>query len=771
MNINSQQSAYFAHSENLVGNRHVLREHLTAVARLAEGYLISTPWADEVRLAGLLHDLGKYGDAFQRRLEGKESGLDHWSGGAWLALRQHCAAAALAIQGHHIGLQHLELRALGQLDPNQLSEHHPLGLRLTAASPEDLEARLCADGLYLPSITHPMLGTSLASTVPRMLDVRCLFSALVDADFLDTEAHFQGDRCGKRYRQPGQALDAGLALQSVMARIQQTQATTLAAPHVHTVRQQLLEACLASADHDPGLFTLTAPTGSGKTLAMLAFALTHAARHGLERVVMVIPYLTITEQTACIYRSIFAADPRFGEHFVLEHHSLAGLGEERQQQDNEGKETEASHAERRRRLLAENWDAPLIVTTSVQLLESLFSNRPAACRKLHRLRRSVILFDEAQTLPAALAVPTLATLSHLAKTWGTSVVFATATQPAFGHLDDAVKKASAPGWQPREIVPDATDLFTPMKRVETLWGSPDTTIAWNDLADTLRDAPQALCIVNLKRHARTLWERLKDPTTLHLSTNLCAAHRQAVLEEVRARLAADRPVRLVATQCVEAGVDLDFPAVLRAWGPLDAILQAAGRCNREGRRAEPGRLQIFLPEDEAYPPGGYEQAAQVTKMLFRRHGEAGMKIDDPGFITAYYRELYDLAGIEQSRDGKTILDAVRDGSFPDVARTYRLIKQDAINVLVPYAPQQKVFDQLRNDADTRGLTADWIHRARPLTISLYRPKDDDPIWGALLPVPIAGWRQREQNDWFIYSVAEDYHPQLGLVPAPHVWIA
>jgi len=762
---------FFAHSENPVGRWHPLHEHLVAVAQLTVKHAGTAKWAEEARLAGLLHDLGKYGDAFQRRLQGKESGLDHWSAGAWLALKLRCAAAALAVQGHHIGLQHLDLTALGQLDPKRLAERHPLGLRLTAASLDDLESRLRADGLSPLEAAQPMLGASLTSTVSSMLDVRCLFSALVDADFLDTEAHFQGDRCGKRYRQPGQVLDADLALQAVMDRIRRTRAATRAAPQVREVRQQLLEACLDGANHDPGLFTLTAPTGSGKTLAMLAFALAHAVRNRLERVVMVIPYLTITEQTACVYRSVFAADPRFGEHFVLEHHSLAGLGEEHQQQDNEGKETELNHTERRRRLLAENWDAPLIVTTSVQVLESLFSNRPGACRKLHRLQRSVILFDEAQTLPPELAVPTLAALSHLARTWNSTVVFATATQPAFGHMDEAVKKTGAPGWEPLEIVPESIDLFTPMKRVEPHWGSPDDPVAWGVLADTLRGTPQALCIVNLKRHAKTLWERLTDPDALHLSTNMCPAHRQAVLEEVRTRMAMDQPVRLIATQCVEAGVDLDFPVVFRAWGPLDAILQAAGRCNREGRRAEPGRLQVFLPEDEAYPPGGYVQAAQVAKMLYRRHGERGMTIDDPAFITAYYRELYGLAGIDRSRDAQPILDAVCAGSFPDVARTYRLIRQDAINVLAPYTPQQALYDRLREEADNRGLTADWMRRARLLTVSLYRPKDDDPIWGALLPVPIAGWRHREQNDWFIYSVAEDYHPHLGLFPAPHVWIA
>lgn len=762
---------FFAHSSNAEGERHRLRDHLAAVADLAEKHSATTPWAEEARLAGLLHDLGKYGDAFQRRLEGKEPGLDHWSSGAWLALKMRCAAAALAIQGHHIGLQYLNKEQLGNLNTEKLAARHPLGLRLTASSLDDLKARLRDDGLTLPEVSQSVLGNSLASTVTTMLDVRLLFSALVDADFLDTEAHFQGSRCGKRYRESGPRLDAQAALSAVMARIQQTKEATRADTRVQIVRQQLLDVCLDSASHAPGLFTLTAPTGSGKTLAMLAFALSHAAKHRLERIVIAIPYLTITEQTACVYRSIFTAHPGFGEHYVLEHHSMAGLGEERHQQDNEGGEGEASHAERRRRLLAENWDAPIIVTTNVQLLESLFSNRPAACRKLHRLQRSVILFDEAQTLPAALAVPTLAALSHLAKAWGSSVVFATATQPAFSHLDDPVRKAGASGWQPHEIVPDSLDLFTPMKRVEVHWGSPDSPMSWDGLAKALKSSHQALCIVNLKRHAKTLWERMNDPDTFHLSTNLCAAHRQAVLEDVRARLAEGKPIRLIATQCVEAGVDLDFPVLYRAWGPLDAIIQAAGRCNREGRRAQPGRLHVFLPEDEGYPPGGYEQATQVAKMLFRRYGTNGMKIDDPAFITAYYRELYDLAGIERAKDSQVILEAVRAGSFPDVARHYRIIKQDAINVVVPYAPQQALYDRLRDEADRQGLTVGWIRRARPLAVSLYRPRDDDPVWDALLPVPVAGWRYREQNDWFIHTVAGDYHPHLGLAPVPHVWIA
>jgi CRISPR-associated endonuclease/helicase Cas3 len=421
---------YFAHSENTVGHWHPLREHLAAVGKLAERHAATTPWAAEAHLAGLLHDLGKFGDLFQARLRGEASGLDHWSVGAQSALLQHRAvAAALAIEGHHIGLQAGSKDALRRLWPAQL-QNRPL----SDHDIDRLTERASQDGL-VPSRPAAFALTDWEHDIAAMLDVRLLLSCLVDADFLDTEAHFEGDRCGKRYRQPGPKLDAQAALDAVLAHIQRVQSHNTTTGPVAEMRRQLLAACLDSATRPVGHYTLTAPTGSGKTLAMLAFALAHAARHGLKRVILAVPYLTIIEQTACIYRSIFAAHPQFGEGYVLEHHSMAGLGEEHHNQDNEGKSSEPTHAERQRRLLAQNWDAPIILTTNVQLLESLFSNRPGACRKLHNLIESVILFDEAQSLPQSLAVPTLAALSHLSAAYRTSVVFATATQPAFDTLD------------------------------------------------------------------------------------------------------------------------------------------------------------------------------------------------------------------------------------------------------------------------------------------------------------------------------------------------
>lgn len=764
---------YYAHSKNGVGDRHRLADHLRAVSRLAGEFAEASGFAEEARLAGALHDLGKYGDLFQRRLEGQERGLDHWSTGAWLACAEHKSiAAALAIQGHHIGLQAFRPDELKRLRPDKLKSNHPLQLRLSEADPEILKARLKADGLTPLSPTHTVCGLSAERNPGRMLDIRLLFSALTDADFLDTEAHFQGGPQGKIYRPSGPPLRAAQALEILLAEFERLGRNSKADPSVAQVRDWLRADCLAAAELPPGLFTLTAPTGSGKTLAMLAFALAHAVKHKLRRVVLVVPYLSIIEQTAAIYRNLF--QPQFGEEYVLEHHSLAGLGKEDSETDAEAEHGQS--AERRRRLLAENWDAPIVITTSVQLLESLFSNRPAACRKLHRLPRSVILFDEVQTLPAPLAVPTLATLAHLAGQHGGSLVFATATQPAFEHLHPHVQKHTPHGWQPRRIVPSPERLFAPMRRVRREWGDPDQPLAWPDLARQLRGERQVLCIVNLKRHAQALWKALDDPAAFHLSTNLCPAHRQALLAEVRRRLAAGEPVRLVATQCVEAGVDLDFPTVWRAFGPLEAIIQAEGRCNREGRREGLGTMRVFMPESDGknqYPPGGYEQAAQVTQMLLKRHRPEGMNLEDPEFIAGYYRELYDLAKPENSAKTKELLDLVMAGAFPEIAKTYRLIGNDTINVIVPYADKLDLFEEIRRTAEQSGLTGELIRKARPLTVSLFRPQQDAPVRDSLLEVQsFKRGRRVRQEEWFIAAKSEHYHPQLGFRPPEglNLWI-
>jgi CRISPR-associated endonuclease/helicase Cas3 len=772
---------YYAHSKNKAAKWHPLAEHLQEVSKLAGEFAAKTGFEQEARLAGLLHDLGKYGDLFQARLRGEAQGLDHWSAGAWLALQEyHAVAAALAIQGHHIGLQYLGIAAFQRLQPSTLIQNHPLQLTLSEADNSKLKIRLNADGLTPQKPAQTVCGNSTESRIDRMLDIRLLFSALVDADFLDTEAHFEGGPEGKRHRSPGPKLQAAEARQILLDHIDTLNRNSRAAAEVAQVREWLRLDCLKAAELPPGLFTLTAPTGSGKTLAMLAFALAHAVKHELQRVILVIPYLSIVEQTAAIYRALF--EPRFGPHYILEHHSLAGLGKEESKAD---AENEPESDERRRRLLVENWDAPVIVTTNVQMLESLFSNRPAACRKLHRLARSVILFDEAQTLPASLAVPTLASLSHLAHAHRGSVVFATATQPAFEHLHGAVEKHTLTGWRPRPIVSEPARLFTPLRRVNVAWDDPAQAVSWPELAEQLHAKRPALCIVNLKRHAEALWRECTtlpggsadqgfDPHPLYLSTNLCPAHRQNVLAETRLHIRANRRFCLIATQCVEAGVDLDFPTVFRAYGPLEAIVQAAGRCNREGRLKKLGEVRVFMPDDESYPPGGgYRQAAQVTKMLLQRFGADGMSLDDPDFIAGYYQKLYDIGKPEAAKKTEDLLQYVREGAFPEIARAYRLIEQDTINVIVPYGGALDLFEELQQLADKAGLTGEFIRKARPLAVSLYRPKSDSPVWDSLLEVQaFRKGRRTGQEDWFIAARPEHYHPHLGFMPPQglNLWI-
>ena len=752
---------YLAHSANEHDKVGLLNSHLQNVANRAAEYAEAFGAAEEARLAGLLHDLGKYGDLFQKRLHGKERGIDHWSVGAWHALTEYkLVASAMAIQGHHIGLQQASADALKGLNPTKLQGYHPLGLRLSETKVDVLLNNYKADGLSLPSAREPFSSVYEGLQAPcaaSMLDVRMLFSALVDADFVETEAHFQGNPDGSKcYREAGSPLQSEQAMPHLMSYLEELGRQSKASPHVNRLRADLLKACLEAGSLPQGLFTLTAPTGTGKTLSMLAFALNHAAKHELRRIVMVIPYLSIIEQTVKEYRKVF--EPYFGSEYILEHHSLAGIHADKKTSVRKGSDMdgEAIHHER---LLAENWDAPIIITTSVQLLESLFADRPAACRKLHRLAKSVILFDEVQTLPVSLAVPTLSTLSRLAERYSTTVVFSTATQPAFRHLDIHVKKYCAGGWSPREIVSPNTSLFERAKRTRVKRPDISLNISWRELAKELSLYDSALCVVNLKRHALCLYEELEKlgvKWLFHLSTNMCPAHRHDVLEELHRRLEYGEPCHLVSTQCIEAGVDVDFPVVYRALGPLDAIAQAAGRCNRNGHM-ETSIVHIFLPEEERYPDGAYGQATDVTRSILQKHKTPEIDIHSSALFKEYYEELYDLVRPENKK--RELNEGMQRRDFSEVARFYRVIDQNAINILVPY--DLEIFHRLSKEVRDVGLNRRWIARARPYTIGLFNPRHDTPVMRYLEKIPIG---RAYSDEWFVYLNEEHYHPQKGLVP-------
>lgn len=752
---------YYAHSANKKnGQWHKLSDHLVSVAETAAEFLAGqADLQQEAYLAGMLHDLGKYGDLFQKRLNGERTPvIDHSSAGALYALQnQKAVQAALAIQGHHMGLQQGNKNSLEALwnfkvAPNVILSENNINI---------LYDRFKADCLTIPAGNN--FCKEMPNTIGKMLDTRFIFSALVDADYLDTERHFA---CSQAERPARIELQAKKALEILNKYITEEVAKkSQAAEYLQNIRNELLQDCLVKAESTERLFTLTAPTGSGKTLAMLAFALQHAVINRLRRIILVIPYLSIIEQTAKVYKQIFKPEI-FGEHYILEHHSLADRGQISQNQE----------LSEQQKLLVENWDAPIIITTSVQMLESLFANRPAACRKLHHIRESVIMFDEVQTLPINLVLPTLAALSYLAgEKHKCSIVFATATQPAFNILSEGLKSFPYEiqrGWQPQEISSNIQKAFEQLDRVNiTWWHEPRP---WEAIAAKLKEHKQALCVVNTKKHAQELWKLLSNNSNkvYHLSTNLCPAHRKQVLQDVETALKNNDPCILVATQCIEAGVDIDFPIVYRALAPLEAIIQAAGRCNREGK-LEKGKVIVFKPKHCAYPDPRYEQATDITLSLINEcalKNNYNLKINTPEFIANYYSRVYCINNPNKTGKTENFQEKIKTANFPEIAKIYRLITKDTINIIVPYKPKLETYELLKAQAENRkALTKNWRQKAQFIAIGLYRPKLDDPIRDTLISVEKHGI---VSQDWFIY-VGDEYDENLGFVPSGflNLWIS
>ena len=410
---------------------------------------------------------------------------------------------------------------------------------------------------------------------------------------------------------------------------------------------------------------------------------------------MAIPYTSITEQTSKEYRKIF------GEENVLEHHSGAAW---HAQDDDRGDGLSWS------RLASENWDMPIVVTTNVQLLESLLGNKPSVCRKLHNIARSVVILDEVQTLPLRLLDPTLEVLRQLVERYHVTLVLCTATQPAFEAIpifDDLPDI--------NEIVPDTREMFRRLARVTYQLPSPGETWDWERVADEMRSAQQALAVVNTKGHARALFDSLDDPEALFLSTHLCGAHRRNVIAEVKRRLIEREPCRLVSTQVVEAGVDIDFPLVLRAVGPLDRIVQAAGRCNREGK-VDRGRMVVFRPQDTAMPPGEYRSASDITTMLI---SEGSFDPDDPATIDKYSRLLLQTVSTDRHVEGTTIQGFRRKLNYPKVAENYRLITDSSIPVIVRYNDEANdLIERLRSSRF--GNARHILRKLQPYIVSLYQ---------------------------------------------------
>ncbi len=684
---------------------HALVTHLHGVASLAQG-MSSHAGPEWAHLAGLWHDLGKFRPGFQRyirldcdaHIEGRgptASNKTHSAAGAVHAINQFgkrwgpggqqvARALAYAIGGHHAGLANwtadehgagLDARLLADAGPSQREYQEALSAaRLEQPDLLDLPA-----DFEMPAALTKAPGLRSAQPLACALWIRMIFSALVDADFLDTEAWIDPERSA--HRQPGlaisgylQRLDLHLAhLHDQVALQQRSQDAVMQA------RVSVLQQCRRKALLAPGVFTLTVPTGGGKTLSSLAFALQHAVAHGHRRVVYAIPYTSIIEQTADVLAGIFGADA------VLEHHSQADGGDEG-----------ARHT-LRSRLACENWDAPLIVTTNVQLFESLFAARPSRCRKLHRLAGSVIVLDEAQLLPPDFLQPVLDALHVLVAHYGVTLLLCTATQPVLTdslRFDPRQQLRGLP--KPTAIVDDEAALYASLRRTQLHWPADlQTAEPLPDLANRIAAHDCVLTIVNTRRDAAELLQLLRqrcDDLPLHLSAAMCGQHRADVIAQLRQRLAARRSgtdrraLRVVSTQLVEAGVDIDFPVVFRALAGLDSIAQAAGRCNREGSLPESalGQVHVFV-RDIPKPLTALRLGAQATRSV-RAAGTADAL--SPQTFDSYFR-LYH--GSFPSLDRHGIVDLLsRDKArfefqFRTAAHKFKLIDEDdQASVIVPY---------------------------------------------------------------------------------------
>lgn len=676
---------------------HDLKEHLQDVAGRAKEYAAKFGAGDLGHYAGLWHDLGKYNPDFQRYLQQCASAQDsdvsprsvpHAIYGAKLAW-EVLKPIAPVIYGHHSGLPQIqEMKTVKLTAPEHetvyqtvidQAQQHGIVLK-----PEKDLNHLFSQ-LYEGNYSYEMM-------------TRLLFSCLVDADYLDTEEHFAPDAASQR--------GSKITVSQLWETLQEKQKHLLNHDTVvNQVRAEVYEACLEAARLPTGVFRLAVPTGGGKTRSGLAFALSHASFHNLNRVIVAVPYTSIIEQTAKVYRDIF------GDEAVLEHHSAAfseAIGERKKEQQDEGAQRLMAQA----RLATQNWDAPLIVTTTVQLFESLFHNRPSKCRKLHNIIGSVIILDEVQTIPVGLLKPILNVLQELVHRYRVTVVLCTATQPALEGKSPYLEGFDSV----QDIVPPETAKahFSSLCRVN--YDIFNQVWTWEQVVEDVQNHQhdQALIVLNTRKNALNLLDAFlsgelnDDSHILHLSTLLCGAHRRQVLAKVRDRLQTKQPCILVSTQVVEAGVDLDFPAVYRALGPLDRIVQAAGRCNREGKLPEQGRVVVFQPQKGTIPPGEYKTAVDETARLLRR---PNLDLHDPKIFQIYFRSLYQ--GLE--KDKYKVQDYRASLDYPEVAKRFKLIADDTTPVVIQYDDRaHNLIQQIQR----RGLYANDHRALQPYLVNL-----------------------------------------------------
>lgn len=700
---------YLAHISEDKTREQTILEHLEGTSKLSGEFAKSFGYEDWGYCVGKLHDIGKYSEKFQKRIHGSDIRVDHATAGAQVCkeLGGIYMLFAYCIAGHHAGLP----------DTGESADMGDSATLMGRMKKRLEEYREYEKEVAIPELKTPPFpiqnNTDPSFTIGFL--IRMLYSCLVDADYLDTEK-FMSD--GKANRESGDEIFV------LWRRLQRHISDWMGNQDRDTIngrRTEILKACMEGALSKKGLFRLTVPTGGGKTVASLAFALRHALEQGLERVIYVIPYTSIIEQNAKVFQDIL------GDENVLEHHCNVDYA--------------STEELKPMQLATENWDKPVVVTTNVQFFESLFSNQSSKCRKLHNIANSVIIFDEAQMLPSDYLKPCIQAIEELIRHYKCSVVLCTATQPALGKLfsEDITYQ---------ELCPRVEEQFHFFKRstIESLGKVTEET-----LLERLRTEHQALCIVNTKKSAQKLYQEMSEEGVYHLSTLMYSVHRKAVLKRIRARLKAGEKCILIATSLVEAGVDLDFQNVYRQLAGIDSVIQAAGRCNREGARAmEDSHTYIFQMEDEVKVPG-QEQQIDTAKQIIRKFNDISM----PEAIQEYFARLYGFKG--EGLDKKKILERFKKCRFPfaTVGKDFKLIEQDTKTIFIVREERAKeILEEIRYKGATKAL----MREAGQYCVDVY-DNIFQKIYAAGMLMEVS---EELKDEFFLLRDADDYSEETGL---------
>ncbi|MBU0501951.1 MAG: CRISPR-associated helicase Cas3' [Candidatus Margulisbacteria bacterium] len=678
-------------------------------------------------VAGLLHDIGKYSDDFQGKLKGRRIRVDHSTAGAKESKKRYkfWQLISYAIAGHHAGLADFigagEDSSLSvRLDNDDLPDYSAFEKEIVKFLPERLK---------IPRLKNT---DKIEMEFACFMLIRMIYSCLVDADFIDTEMFYDKKKALNR----GNKIGLGEIEQKLTQHLK-SKFSGMSKSALNVERTKILDACLRKAKSKPGFYTLTVPTGGGKTYSSLAFALRHAVTNELKKVIYVIPYTSIIEQNAKVFRDAL------GDDCVLEHHSNYNYKED---SDDE------NERDYQMKLAAENWDMPVVATTNVQFFESLFSNRSQRCRKLHNIVNSVIILDEAQMLPAKYLKPCVYALGELIKNYNCSVVFCTATQPAL--FDDPPEGFKLPdGMSPIEIVKNHNKLYAKLNAVRTKWIG---ELKNEKLGERIAKNKQVLCVVNTRKMARELYDWLKDKGEpdgcYHLSAAMCPAHRTDKIAEIKDRLKNKKRCIVVSTQLIEAGVDIDFPVVYRELAGIDSIAQAAGRCNRERKIKKGGKVFVFKPVGRKVPPGFIARTAGVTnEVLSINKGSDVLSLKN---IKYYFEKLYSIDA--DGLDGKNILRNIKNSGgrmeypFRTISDDFSLIDKNTYTLVIRY---DRKSEEILNKASFSPFPWSFARKLQRYTVQVYKPDYDKLLENGKI---------RNIKDVYFVVEKDCYSPDFGL---------